>query len=171
MSRNGWGETKGCRYPVPGVDLADGYGEECELARREMLGYVPVVLIFNGALGKQCYPLGPLESGGFARRVNAGFAPGCEEVELLCGDVDFAGVVEMVLDAEGASVELGSANLDEFAELRFDAGVFESARDGGHAGCELGYCLLKDGPIEAGGGNLSGGHGGSCSEERVRRLG
>ena len=92
---------------------------------------------------------GPVEGGGFARGVDAGLAPGGEQVELLGRDVELARVVEVVLDAEGAAVELRSADLDELADFGLDAGVLERVLDGGHAGGEFGHDLLKVLPVEA----------------------
>ncbi len=52
-------------------------------------------------------------------------------------DVELARVVQVVLDAEGAAVELRSANLDELEQFGLDAGFFERVGHGGHAGGEL----------------------------------
>ena len=82
-----------------------------------------VRFVVDVVTGEECNAFGPVEGGDFARRVDAGFAPCGEQVKFGCGDVELAGVVEMILHTESATVELRDADLEDFDEIGLDYGL------------------------------------------------
>src|SRR3569833_1030206 len=88
--------------------------------------------------------LGPVECSGFSITVDARFAPGGEKVELGCGNVELASVIQMILNAESATVDLRCTDLQQFDEFGLYAGFAQCVTDRGHAGAHLGDDALKD---------------------------
>src|SRR3954471_24907123 len=97
----------------------------------------------------------PAECSGFSVTVYARFAPGGQQVQLGCRDVQLARIVEMVLNAESATVDLRCTDLQQLDEVGLNAGLAQCLTDGGHAGAHLRDDALEDSvvdPCVAGGG-------------------
>src|SRR5688572_25993552 len=99
-------------HAVPGVDAGDGPGEVGQFLVGEMAAGGVVGGVGDVAVGDVGQGLGPLEGGAFAVGVVRGFAPGVQAVEALLAFAGGAGVLPVHVDAIGAAVDLGGAQLD-----------------------------------------------------------
>src|SRR5262249_43301654 len=109
------------RDSIPGIDLAHGHREKADFAIREVRPKRVERFIVDVTLSHQRHAFGPVQRRAFARRENPGIAPSDEQIQLGSWNVQLPRVVEMELDAEGASIQLRCANLDEFAKVRLNA--------------------------------------------------
>src|SRR5258708_37118265 len=109
--------------------------------------------------GERSDAFGPIECGGFASREDARFAPCGEQVELGCGYSQLARVVEMILHAICATIELRNAHFDHLEKLELDTGFAQSVGHSGYAGPDFGNDLVKSFPVETSAGCFSVGHG------------
>ena len=109
-------EAVGHRDSIPRIDGSDSCGEECKLAPDKLLARILVTVVCY-AVG--CYVsqrFGPCERCSFSRGEDIGFAPYGEDIQFCLGETELVRGVEMVLDAEGAAVDLRRSNLDQFRQ-------------------------------------------------------
>ena len=84
--------------------MANGRGKKRDFAFGKMRGDAREGFVVDVVHREQRYALGPLEGGRFAIGVDTSLAPGGEKVQLGRRDVELAGVVQVILNAECATV-------------------------------------------------------------------
>ncbi len=92
--------------------------------------------------------LGPGQGGALARGEVGGFLPDAERLQTLLGLAGLARVVGMHVHAVGATVDLRSAQVDQFDQRAFQAGLGQGLFQAEHGGIGVGGGF---GPFEAGG--------------------
>src|SRR5258708_2378737 len=98
--------TKADLNPVPGVDLHDQQGELYLLILREVPAQCLVGIVRRMGLGHQRESLGPAERGPLAVGIKPGLAPRAKKMQSLLGLAVLAGIYCVMVDAEGAPVDL-----------------------------------------------------------------
>src|SRR5262249_26908509 len=120
----GDGGAHGDAHAVPGVDDGNGEREVGGFFVVEVLAELDVEVVGRVVLRNQGERFGPGEGGALPVAVVGGFPPGVEAGEPLLGLAGFAGVLPVHIDAEGAAVDLRSAQLHEFQQRLLDAAGF-----------------------------------------------
>ena len=77
------------------------------------------------ALRYQSDGFDPAQRRALAFAVNRGLAPGVQQVHALVGFAELARVARVHSEAIGATVDLRSADLDQFAQLRIKTGLID----------------------------------------------
>ena len=104
--------------PIRGIDETNHEGQLHDLLFGEMWFERSVVLIRGMCRGDERQGLGPAQGRALALGVQRGLTPAVQEVDALLGLSMGAGTAGVEVDAEGAAIELGCADLDELAEAR-----------------------------------------------------
>src|ERR1700682_2272448 len=98
--------TKADLDPVPGVDLRDQQGELHLLVLGKVLAQRLVGIVRRMGLGHQRQSFGPAQRGSLAVGIKRGLAPRAEKMKPVLGLSVLAGICYVMVDTEGASVNL-----------------------------------------------------------------
>src|SRR3981081_1220900 len=98
--------TKADLDPIPGVDLRNQQGERHLLVLSKVLAQRLVGIVRRMGLGHQRQSLGPAQRGSLSVGGKRGLAPWAEKMEPVLGLSVLAGIRDVMVDAEGASVDL-----------------------------------------------------------------
>src|SRR3954447_4894676 len=97
----------------------------------------PVNILIVVVLSNERDMLCPVESSLFAVTVDSGLAPCRKQVKLGRRHIELASVVEVILNAKCATIQLRDANLEEFEQFGLDPGLTQSMAYRGHSGAHL----------------------------------
>lgn len=154
----GEGELQGEDDAVPTVDAGDGGEEVGDFLVGEVGAGGFDEVVREGRFGEAGEGFAEGEGGALAvGEAVGGFVPGREEVKEFVGEAGAFGEGGVHEDAEGAAVDLGGADFEEFDEVGFEARGGGGFGEGLEGVDDLGGEFTEAGEIDGGGGF----HGGS----------
>src|SRR5690349_4381544 len=121
VGADGGSETDG--DPVPGVNGGDGERQGNDVFFRIVACEFFVDIVWSVALLDVREGLGPGKGRTFGVSEERSFAPGVQGVEALFGFAGGSSVLGVHVDAEGATVHLGSTGFQEMDELVIQAAI------------------------------------------------